>query len=200
MVNNFLQIIFDLSSQLKIPAVIIGGLALPAYNVARTTLDIDISINVNSQKKLDKFIEVLKEKNIITKQHPKIDHTIFTVFGLNFEAEIWLKPCDAFDWDKEMVERIQLFFDNVYVLSAEDFILTKLARMDRSSIDISDIIQVLISTKNSMNWKYFRYRLEWIGLESEFKDILKGFELDSNVETREISREILNRFNNLKVD
>jgi len=197
--NNLLHTIFEVSSQLKIPAVIIGGLALPAYNVARTTLDIDISVSINSQEELDEFLKFLKEKNIFTKQHPKIEHILFTVFGMNSEAEIWLKPCDAFHWDEEMVKNIQKFFENVFVLSVEDFLLSKLARMDRSAIDISDIIKILISTKNSLNWKYFRYRLEWVGLENDFKDILKGFELDSNLETREISKEILNKFNNLTI-
>ena len=200
MKNNILQTLFEISSQLKIPAVIIGGLALPAYNVARTTLDIDISVNIKTQKKLDEFLKVLDENNISTKQHPKIEHELFTVFDMNSEAEIWLKPCDAFYWDDEMVENIHIFFENLYVLSVEDFILTKLARMDRSSIDISDIIKILISTQNIFNWKYFQYRLEWIGLEIEFKEIIKAFKLDSNLETREISREILDRFNNSTTD
>ena len=101
------QIIFSEATRLKIPAIILGGLALPAYNVFRTTIDIDICIYVNSQEVLDEFIIALKNNNIETLQQPKIEHDLFTVFGQNYEAEIWLKPCDAFSWDLQMVERIQ---------------------------------------------------------------------------------------------
>ena len=45
-------------------------------------------------------------ENVYTHQNPKIDKDLFTVFGYNNEAEIWLKPCDAFRWDKEMIDKI----------------------------------------------------------------------------------------------
>ena len=55
MESKFLQVILDIAGDLKIPAVIIGGLALPAYNVARTTLGIDICIFIKSQEDLELF-------------------------------------------------------------------------------------------------------------------------------------------------
>jgi hypothetical protein len=94
--SNLTQTIFHLATQLDIPAIILGGLALPAYNVFRTTTDIDISIYITSQNVLDKFVLRLKEKKLKTLQQPKINDDLFTVFGHNSEAEIWLKPCDAF--------------------------------------------------------------------------------------------------------
>ena len=194
MKSNILETIFEISSDLNIPTVILGGLALPAYNVARTTLDIDICIYVTSQEKLDLFLNTLKEKKIISHQNPKIQQDLFVVFGLNSEAEIWLKPCDSFDWDEQMVKKIEQFFENVYVLSIEDFILTKLARMDRSSIDISDVLQVLIANKDIIDWKYLKYRLEWKELVNDFKEIMKSFNLNDNL--REISEEILKKYNN----
>ncbi len=196
MISNFLQIILDVASNLKITTVIIGGLALPAYNVARTTLDIDICIKIKSQKQLNLFIEALKEKEINTNQHPKIDHDLFTVFGKRSEAEIWLKPCDAFQWDEQMVEKIQLFFGDVYVLAVEDYILTKLARSDRSSIDIDDILKIIIANKDTLDWKYFHFRLNWADLKSDFIKIIKAFELDFNNNIRNISSDILDKFKN----
>ena len=194
LISNILQIILDVSSHHKIPTVIIGGLALPAYDVARTTLDIDICIKIKSQEQLNTFIEALEENEINTKQKPKIDHDLFTVFGKNSEAEIWLKPCDAFPWDDQMVEKIQLFFGDVFVLAIEDYILTKLARSDRSSIDIDDILKIIISNKDSLDWDYLHYRIKWLDLESDFKKIVKAFELDFNNNIRNISRDILDKF------
>ena len=191
--SSILQIILDVASQYKITTVIIGGLALPAYNVARSTLDLDICIKIESQEHLNTFVEVLKENKINTKQQPKIDHDLFTVFGKNNEAEIWLKPCDAFQWDDQMVENIQLFFEDVYVLAIEDYMLTKLARSDRSSIDIDDILKIIIANKDSLDWKYFRFRVKWADLESDFKELINAFELDSNNNIRNISRDILDK-------
>ena len=193
MISNILQIILDVATHHKITTVIIGGLALPAYNVARTTLDIDVCIKIESNEQLNSFIEALKEKEINTKQQPKIDHDLFTVFGKNSEAEIWLKPCDAFQWDDQMVDKIQLFFGDVYVLAVEDYILTKLARSDRSSIDIDDVLRIIIANKNSLDWDYFLFRIKWADLENDFKEIVKAFELDFNNNIRNISRDILDK-------
>lgn len=76
MTKNIIQIIFEVSSTLKIPAVIIGGLALPAYNVSRSTIDIDICIYVETQEILVRFIEKLKINSIstVTKNIPKSGH------------------------------------------------------------------------------------------------------------------------------
>ncbi|MBD3338787.1 MAG: hypothetical protein GF353_06755, partial [Candidatus Lokiarchaeota archaeon] len=51
--ESLLEIIFEKASQNNIPIVVIGGLALPAYKVGRTTLDIDISLNYQHLKELD---------------------------------------------------------------------------------------------------------------------------------------------------
>jgi hypothetical protein len=123
-----------------------------------------------------------------------MDHDLFTVFGKNGEAEIWLKPCDAFQWDNQMVEKIQLFFGGVHVLAVEDYILTKLARSDRSAIDIDDVLNIIIANKDSLDWEYLHFRLKWLDLELDFKEIIKAFELDYNINIRKISRDILDKF------
>ena len=115
MESKFLGIILNIARYLEVPTVVIGGLALPAYNVARATLDIDICIYIKSQEELDQFIKNLKESNITTAQNPKIDQDLFTVYGKNNEAEIWLRPCDYFEWDEQMIKKISpfLFFHSL---------------------------------------------------------------------------------------
>ena len=196
LISKILQTILDVASHLKIKTALIGGLALPAYNVARTTLDIDICIKIESQNQLDLFVKGLKENEINTKQKPKLDHDLFTVFGKRNEAEIWLKPCDAFQWDNQMIEKLHLFFGDVNVLAVEDYLLTKLARSDRSAIDISDVLKIIIANKDSLDWKYLQFRLNLESLENDFKDIIKAFELDASKNVRNISKEILKKFKN----
>ncbi|NVM16953.1 MAG: hypothetical protein HWN80_04505 [Candidatus Lokiarchaeota archaeon] len=195
MESKLTQSIFSVASHLKIPAIILGGLALPAYNVFRTTIDVDICVYIKSQEVLDEFIIKLKNENIDTLQQPKIEHDLFTVFRQNSEAEIWLKPCDAFTWDQQMVEKIQHYTENFFVLSIEDYILTKIARADRSSIDIDDILQILINNHNNIDWKYLRFRINWRDLMQDFKDILRAFEIDINKEYQIIGKKIINKFN-----
>ena len=193
MENRLTLIIFDVAARLKVPAIIIGGLALPAYEVGRTTLDIDICIHVNSQERLNQFVGKLKEENIQTLQVPKVDHDLFLVFGKNNEAEIWLKPCDAFNWDERMLERLQAYFANVKVLAVEDFIMTKLARSDRSSVDIDDILQILINNYKRIDWEYLQYRLRWIDLQEDFEEIVRGLKLVSNQDHRVTAQKILDK-------
>jgi len=192
--NNFIKKIIESGSNIGIPTVIIGGLALPAYNVARSTLDIDICIYVDSQDQLNKFVTNLKKKNIYTKQKPKITHDLFVVFEKKNEAEIWLKPCDAFDWDKKMLNKTRSFQENLEVLAVEDFIITKLGRTDRSSIDISDILQILIANKDNIDWKYLQYRLDWIGLTDDFVEIINVFSLDIDSRYRNMAKSVVDKF------
>ena len=65
--------------------------------------------------------------------------------------------------------------------------------MDRSSIDISDILKILIANEDNIDWKYLHYRLEWKGLVNDFKEIIRAFNLNEN--DREKSEEILKKFN-----
>lgn len=192
--NRLINEILETTDILGIPTVLIGGLALPAYNVGRSTLDIDICIYVESQKELNKLIESLQNKGIETKQRPKIHHDLFIVFGKSNEAEIWLKPCDAFDWDKKMLKKTKPFQENFNVLAVEDFILTKLARTDRTSTDINDILQLLIANKNKINWEYLRYRLKWVGLTEDFTQILDAFTLDLDTKYKELAKSIIEKF------
>ena len=197
MESKFLGIILDIASHLKVPTVVIGGLALPAYNVARTTLDIDICIYIKSQDELNQFIKILKENNILTAQNPKVDQDLFTVFGKNNEAEIWLRPCDYFEWDDQMIKKISPFFENVSVLSIEDFILTKLARADRSSIDIDDIMQIFIANQKKIDWDYLNFRLKKYKLKDDFIEVLSASDLEINADLQELITKIVSTLKEL---
>ena len=76
MISDLLQIILNNATDCNIPIVLIGGLALPAYNIARLTLDLDICIYVKSQEDLDQFIKMLKKNKISTSQKPKISYNL----------------------------------------------------------------------------------------------------------------------------
>ncbi len=183
--TDLLRTIVDVCESLNIPWVIIGGLALPAYGVTRTTLDLDIAIHVKTDQELQLVINNLEANHIKTVQKPKISHLVFTVFSTKYhdEAEIWLHPCDAFIWDNEMINRIKVVTGeiNIRVLAPEDFIMTKLARMDRSTIDLQDIVQVILSEKK-LDWTYLIKRTVKLELFTDLQELAKNIKkLNSEV-------------------
>ena len=99
-----------------------------------------------------------------------------------------------------MLENTIQFQNNFDVLSVEDFILTKLARADRSSTDINDILQILITNKKNIDWEYLHYRLKWIDLVENFKEILHAFTLEFDQQYKNLSKEIIEKFKDNKED
>ena len=183
--TDLLRTIADVCESLNINWVIIGGLALPAYGVTRTTLDLDISIYVKTNEELQLLINKFGDNHIKTEQKPKFSHLLFTVFSTKFqdEAEIWLHPCDAFVWDDEMIDRIKVVEGDITlrVLAPEDFIMTKLARMDRSNIDLQDIVQVILSEKK-LDWAYLIKRTVKLELFADLQELAKNIKkLDSEI-------------------
>lgn len=195
---RLLEDFFKVSSKMNIPSVLIGGLALPAYDVVRTTIDIDLAIYVKKQKKLNKLVNLLSKNDIEIMQNPKTEHNLFTIFSKRNEAEVWLKPCDAFDWDKEMLKRIERFNKSFKVLALEDYIMTKLARSDRTPVDHQDILQLLISNIDKIDWDYLHYRLDWIEMRDEFERILEAFTLEVDSKFENKAKKILEMYKNSK--
>lgn len=175
MTKRLIDELIEIAENLQATNVIIGGMALPAYSVTRTTLDIDFCIFLKDQVQLDRFLDELKKRGITTMQSPKIEYPMFYVFtgDRRGEGEIWLTPCDKFAWDEEMVERVRKFKGKFNVLSPEDFIVAKLGRADRSSIDIDDVMQILQQNNNTIDWEYLRRRAKWAKVVEILEEIIE---------------------------
>ncbi|MFW9995948.1 MAG: hypothetical protein ACFFD4_28165 [Candidatus Odinarchaeota archaeon] len=61
------------------------------------------------------------------------------------------------------------------MLSTEDYLLTKLARQDRSAADVQDVLQIIIFQKE-LEWDYLIPRLKKLGLLPVFKPIVEMVE------------------------
>ena len=155
---------------------LIGGIALPGYGVTRTTLDLDVAISFQSEIDISNFLSELEKYNVKTAQVPNITHLVFVIFCLDVpdEAEIWLAPCDAFPWNDEIINRIRVIDQQptIRILSPEDFITTKLARSDRSSIDLQDVLEILLAQENDIDWDYLFQRITSLKLNSDLQKIL----------------------------
>lgn len=146
----------------KIDYMIIGGYALPFYGRIRTTVDLDLAVAVNTQEKFNALLNLLRatdfEPTICSPNNPlivAIDHKE------KIEFELWTKP-DGIVFDEQTLKRrrkAQLGKGiSAWVVSAEDFIVTKLARPDRGVIDEQDVKSVLVRQAGKLDWNYLEKR------------------------------------------
>jgi len=143
----------------------IGGFALPAYGQIRATQDIDIAIAVTKMESLERLLEELRRRSFETTAKAQMDAAcIYLLDRENLvEVELWLKP-DGVTFNNELLSRrrrIELAEDlNIWVIGPEDFIVNKLARVDRSVQDERDIVTVLINQKGKLDYEYLEERAE----------------------------------------
>ena len=146
----------------KIDYMIIGGYALPFYGRIRTTVDLDIAVAIETQKKFSSLLNLLRaadfEPTICSPNNPLI---VVVDRKEEIEFELWTKP-DGIVFDEETLRRrrkAQLSEGiSAWVVSAEDFIVTKLARPDRGVIDEQDVKSVLVRQEGKLDWNYLEKR------------------------------------------
>ena len=90
------------------------------------------------------------------------------------EIELWLKP-DGIVFDEETLKRRQrVELDKgflVWIISAEDFIITKLARPDRGIMDEQDVKSVLVRQAEKLDLKYLKKRARDAGVIELLEEI-----------------------------
>jgi predicted nucleotidyltransferase len=163
-----LQRLLKLLEDKNVPYMIIGGYALPFYGRIRTTVDIDIAVALKTDKELNKFLNLLQSADFQpTLSSPSNPLIVVLDQKENIEMEIWLKP-DGVVFDDETLRRRQKAKVDAnfwaWIISAEDFIVNKLARPDRGAIDEQDVKSVLIRQANKLDNKYLQRRAKQAGV------------------------------------
>jgi hypothetical protein len=146
----------------RIDYMIIGGYALPFYGRIRTTVDLDLAVAVETQEKFNVLLNILRvadfEPTICSPNNPLI---VAVDRKEEIEFELWTKP-DGIVFDEQTLRRrrkAQLSEGiSAWVVSAEDFIVTKLARPDRGVIDEQDVKSVLVRQADKLDWNYLKKR------------------------------------------
>lgn len=151
----------------EIDYMLIGGYALPMYGRIRTTLDIDIAVALTTEAGFTRFIEEAERADYSVSlgsfQNPVcLLHDRLT----DYEVEIWRQP-DGVVWDGETLRRrrkANLAGVEAWMISPEDFIVTKLARSDRGVTDEQDVKSVLEREDVTLDWAYLKDRAERAGV------------------------------------
>jgi len=160
----------------EIDYMLIGGWALPAYGQIRSTIDIDFAIATKPSKKFERLILDLHNNNYQIPATPKPEDAVIyiqdqeNVTGI----ELWQRP-DGIRFNKELLERRlkrKVRDVSFWIIGPEDFIVNKLARVDRSPRDEEDVITVLTNQKGKLDRKYLRRR----ALESDVWNLISVLE------------------------
>jgi hypothetical protein len=155
--------------------MIIGGYALPFYGRIRTTVDLDLAVAVRTITKFDLLLAMLKtadfEPTICSPHNPLI---LVIDRKERIEFELWTKP-DGIVFDRETLRRrrkADLSEDiSAWLVSPEDFIVTKLARPDRGTTDEQDVKSVLVRQTGKLDETYLEKRARDAGVLTILKAI-----------------------------
>lgn len=139
----------------------IGGHALPFYGRIRLTLDIDVAAAISSEEDFDRLCERAADEGYeVSFGSFSNPMCIFLDTASGYEVEFWIRP-DGIVWDDDALERrrrVDLAGAEAWIVSPEDFIVSKLARPDRGVIDEQDVKSVLERGDVELDWKYLEER------------------------------------------
>lgn len=145
----------------RVDYMVIGGFALPSYGAIRTTVDLDVAVRIESSKGFDSLVELAKRSgfkpSLASFSNPV---NVFKDEKTGLEVEFWLRP-DGIVWDRETLrrrKRTKVGATEVWLVSPEDFIVTKLSRPDRGVQDEKDAKGVLARLRGSVDRNYLERR------------------------------------------
>jgi predicted nucleotidyltransferase len=154
--------------------MVVGGYALPFYGAIRTTLDIDLAVRVRHEKEFEALCAAAQAAGLRRTVGSFIDGLcVFAEAESGLEIEVWMK-LDGMVWDAETVARRtkqRMGGVEIWVISPEDFMVTKLARKDRGVQDEKDVRSVLERLGSSLDRRYLKRRARRAGVESLLRAI-----------------------------
>lgn len=147
--------------------MVIGGFALPSYGAIRATVDLDIATRIRTAKEFDAFTGQAKESGF----EPKLASfsnpvNVFMDHRTGLEVEFWLSP-DGIEWDVELLRRrrrARIGQVEVWLVSPEDFVVSKLSRPDRGVQDEKDVKGVLTRLGGTIDRGYLHKRARKAGV------------------------------------
>ena len=157
-----LQRLLKLLEGKNVAYMIIGGYALPFYGRIRTTLDIDLAVAIKTDEEIKQLFRWLQSIDFeVTNYSPQNPLIIIVDRREELEVELWLKP-DGIVFDEETLRRRKRakLDENTeaWIISPEDYIVNKLARLDRGAVDEQDVKSVLVRQGDKLDRRYLDKR------------------------------------------
>lgn len=179
-----LKPIIELLNILKIPYMLVGAIAVNYYSAPRFTHDADLVIQINyshvealcSSLETKYYIdgEMIKEALVSLGQFNLIH------FDTGFKIDFWILKNDKYS-QLQFSRRIRgkIFSQDVFIISPEDLILTKLSWFKESDIQkhFFDALGVYRMQKEILNIDYLYKNVKELG----FKETLDKLEKEAGV-------------------
>jgi hypothetical protein len=177
--EDLVKVFSKICKQLRIPYVIVGGVAVSAWGNIRTTRDIDVIFDIKPIK-IKNFVDEFKKHELevneedVTKALKERSH--FTIFDK--KSTFYIDGKGIYD-ENDLIaikNRRRIKFDEniIYINSPEDLIANKL--LFGSNQDIKDAEGILIRQWNKLNLKYLERRCKELKVHSKFLKIKKKVE------------------------
>ena len=144
----------------KIEYVIVGGLATILLGVQRTTLDIDIIINLIFEDEVRKLVKVLKEANFNANLYEALEafkerghFTAISEEGRIIDFKYAKSNLDILTLKRKMF--IEVLQTKIPISPLEELITAKL-KILRSQKDVEDALQLMYIYIDKIDWKLLR--------------------------------------------
>ena len=168
---EFLKIILGFFKEHNIPYMLSGSVALSIYTLPRATRDFDFIVHLQP-KDVKVFTEVFKEGYYCDSDAINDAISQSSMFNIidhdsGFKADFVILKNEPFR-QTEFNRRTQIDFEgmNVFVVTAEDLLLSKLIWIQdfQSSIQMEDIKN--LSLKKPLDWQYINSWINNLSLNS----------------------------------
>lgn len=164
--------------QIKIPYMLVGGVAAIAYGKPRTTHDIDLVVEIN-EKNIPEMVEVFEKEFYISEEGIKdaiLHKTMFSVIHpeSGIKLDFWILHRSEYDLERFKRRReIKIFEQEVYITSPEDVIIRKLLWYKESDIDkhLDDAFGVLEIQYNNLDFPYIEKWVKELNIDETWKEI-----------------------------
>jgi hypothetical protein len=174
-----LKEVTELLDRGKIPYMVTGSMATNFYTVPRMTRDIDIVVEL-AEKDLSRFISLFESDYYLDSETVRgavKDRGMFNLIQNEYVIKIdFVVRKDTPYRRREFGRRKKVTIDdhNIYVVAAEDLILSKLvwAKDSRSELQLLDVRNLLKSVKR-LDRRYLARWAKELGIESLYREVSK---------------------------
>jgi len=145
----------------QVDYVLVGGLATMYYSFARTTIDVDLVINLQDQQRLPEIAARLGPQFVLDPQcrfeiYSGKPYRTVRVADLGYDVDFFLSSADPFDRSQfARRQRVSILGHGVFLTTAEDILVMKLRwQRKKDMVDVDNIIGV---QGDKLDWPYIEH-------------------------------------------
>jgi len=142
----------------RIKYVIVGALPIHSYGRPRTSADIDIVLT--SHMKKESLLETLADRYKLYYEGKTLLKFIDNVTKTGVDILLSLRMVGLTQESLRKVRKMKINGQTITIPCPEDYIITKLKARRPDTFDFSDVMSVLLSMHNKIDWKYLMKRAE----------------------------------------